>query len=189
MSKNKTREQWLNSAAGRLAKLLKQHEAEVPEKTLISVGFPKGHGPRAIGQAWPPQQDAHHIFISPKLVEPIAVLGTLLHELIHVAVGCEHGHKGPFRKVARAVGLKGKLTATVVEAGTDLAETLEKMSEALGEYPHKALVPVASGRKTNNWVRVMSVNDERYKVVISPVMLEENGAPTDPWGDQMVLVE
>ena len=32
----------------------------------------------------------------------------------------------------------------------------------------------------------MSPSDESYKIVISELMLEEHGPPTDPFGDEMV---
>ena len=39
------------------------------------------------------------------------------------------------------------------------------------------------------WVRLKSPVDIRYKVLISPLSLEKNGAPCDPWGNVMVPVE
>ena len=36
------------------------------------------------------------------------------------------------------------------------------------------------------WSRLMSVNDSKYTVTISPRVMEEHGRPVDPWGDEMV---
>jgi hypothetical protein len=50
--------------------------------------------------------------LSPLFSPTIEVLGTLLHELVHAAVGTDHGHKKVFSQEARRVGLTGRPTAT-----------------------------------------------------------------------------
>jgi hypothetical protein len=57
--------------------------------------------------------------------------------MVHATVGLEAGHKGPFRKCAEAVGLKGKMTATV--ASDELKDKLTKIIEKIGPYPHAGL--------------------------------------------------
>ena len=42
------------------------------------------------------------------------VAGIIAHELIHAAVGVEHGDKGPFRAMAKGLGLEGRMTADAV---------------------------------------------------------------------------
>ncbi len=69
--------------------------------------------------------------------DPVEVLGVLAHELVHELEGVAVG--GDFRKLAVAIGLEGKMTATV--AGPKLRETLEGISGSLGAYPHCALSP------------------------------------------------
>ena len=39
------------------------------------------------------------VFIAPTLDGPNAA-AVLVHELIHAALDCQHGHKGPFKKLA-----------------------------------------------------------------------------------------
>ena len=47
------------------------------------------------------------------LKDPLEVAATLVHELVHIlAVGVEEGHRGKFTKLAKAIGLEGKMTAT-----------------------------------------------------------------------------
>lgn len=188
-----TREQWLAAAMDAQSKWLAEHDMRVPERVRASVGFPKYGTPRAIGQCWSPTHttdETTHVFVSPMLGDTIVVLSTLLHELVHAAVGCEAGHKGPFLKGVRAVGLKGKATATFAEEGSPLHDKLLALSEELGPYPHS---PITRGGKKRppggGWVKLTSTQDETYIIRISPKAFKENGSPTDPWGNQMVEAE
>lgn len=135
-----TREEWLNKAAERTARLCKR---EVP-RLYYSVGFPKGarvgRGRRAIGQCWDGQASADkapHIFISPELADAVEVLAVLVHEQLHAAVGCQHGHRGPFSKAMREAGMVKPWTTST--PGPELRAALEAEAAALGEYPHAAL--------------------------------------------------
>lgn len=71
------------------------------------------------------------------------MLDILLHELCHAVVNMHYPeakwHGSQFGRLARGVGLEGKLTATV--AGAELIEKLEAMLEELGQYPHAAIEP------------------------------------------------
>ncbi|MDX9698616.1 MAG: hypothetical protein RBT55_03500 [Rhodocyclaceae bacterium] len=136
----KTREEWLTESVKAMAFLLEQNGTQLPEKWAISVGFPKGGFKNlpAIGECWDPEvspDGVTNMFISPILSDRIQILATTLHEMIHAAVGLKEKHAGEFRRVARAVGLKGKLTATYAEEGTDLHQTLSKIDMTLGDYP------------------------------------------------------
>lgn len=207
------REQWLEKAARRLEReLLSAHGARLPERWKVSVGFPYGSR-KAIGQCWDPAASSDEatttVFISPVLHgdEPGAVvqlLATLLHELVHAAVGNREKHGGEFKRVARAVGLQGRLTATYAAEGTELHGALLGIGEALGLYPHVAVNPRAAlpgrrgkdgaggdeegegeGKGGGGWIRLRSRSNPKYSVVISPKQLEENGPPVDPWGEAM----
>lgn len=142
-----TREVWLRNAAELLRPLFAEHAATVPN-VHVSVGFPKSRGRRAIGQCWDGQasEDGQaHVFICPTQTSAVNVLGILTHELVHASVGCACGHKGPFAKLARKLGLAGKLTATV--PGPILTESLRAIAEKLGAYPHAALAVPVLGSK------------------------------------------
>jgi hypothetical protein len=114
----------------------------------VSVGWPSKGGLSntnpTIGQCWKSSVSTDglpQIFISPTLgEETMVVLATLVHEMIHAWDDCESQHKGPFARVARQIGLEGKLTATSVSPGTELYQKLEQVIEDLGAFPHAALV-------------------------------------------------
>ncbi len=136
-----TREEWLNKMTNMLREDFHGIEAPIPEKVRITCGWPSRSARpsknQRIGECWSSQDsgDAHHeIFISPVLADPIAVAETLVHKLVHTTVGNKHGHKAPFRRVAVAMGLEGKMTAT--HAGEKLVERLHSLIKQVGAYPH-----------------------------------------------------
>jgi hypothetical protein len=140
------REQWLREALdGPVTELFKQHGYKLPPKIRVTAGWPSrnalGRRKRTIGQAWSPsasKDGTAEIIISLYLADPVTVLATLIHEVVHVVVGNDHGHDKVFGKCARAVGLEGKLTATTPSKA--LAEDiLRDWSPRLGKYPHAEL--------------------------------------------------
>lgn len=192
-----TREQWLAAAV----KLLdKEFFAAHPELKLppymVAVGWPKGgsKGSHTIGQCFHPEGSADattsHLFICPTQDDPVRILDILLHERLHSALGHGVGHKGPFKKWATEFGLEGKMTATT--ASPALVLKLKAINEKLGAYPHVAL-RMSSGKAKRpgggGWIRYASTTEDGFKVLVSPKMVEEFGAPKDPWGEQMEPVE
>lgn len=154
----------------------------------VSVGLAKGV-PKAIGLCFGTMCDetgTSHVFICPTQGEPTRVLDILLHELIHAAVGTECGHKGEFKRVAKLFGLSGRMTATYVEEGTELHKKLVALADSLGPYPHSVLSPPRKEVVRVGWTRMKSTQNEDYKVLVSPAMLAEHGAPTCPWGEEMI---
>jgi hypothetical protein len=149
-----TREKWLLEATQQLRPLFREQGANIPD-IYVSVGWPKGSrgANHAIGQCWPKSADGTPaVFISPELPNAAHVLHVLVHELVHATVGCDAGHRGPFRKLALAVGLEGKMTST--HAGPDLAQRLHALGDTLGEYPHSALAPNAIKKQTTRMVKL-----------------------------------
>lgn len=145
-----TREQWLSSAVSSLRPLFDNHTSlTLPDTIHVSVGFPStralSNSRRRIGECWScdASKDGNpHVFVSPLIADGSIVLEVLTHELVHAA-GI-HGHRSDFRKVAIAVGLEGKMTATV--AGDELKARLNVILGKLGPYPHSVLS--ANGRPT-----------------------------------------
>jgi hypothetical protein len=133
------REDWLNKVADKcLWPLIKARGGVHPDKIRISVGFPKGSrgGQHSIGQCWSPAHsgdETYEVFVSPVLSADDAI-HTLLHELIHASAGLKCKHKGAFKRLALAVGLEGKMTAT--EPGKELAAAIKGWLEKLPKYPH-----------------------------------------------------
>jgi hypothetical protein len=158
MIKHKTREQWLNAAAGEiLARFSPEFDAHFGAEGLkhlenlhVSTGFPSRGGlTKVIGECWASRaaedEVTHHIFINPRLTDIVKVVATLAHEMIHAADDGEHHHKGPFVRCARALGLEGKATAT--EAGEEFAEWARGIDAKIGSYPHTGLVPTLTVKK------------------------------------------
>lgn len=108
------------------------HNPSLADKCHFSYGFPSKSAlakkTRSIGEAW--QQDGKEaIFINPCLFEKgneVEVFGTLIHELIHIKIGVDKGHKNGFKAVMHEVGLEGRATATVV--GLKLRERLNALN-------------------------------------------------------------
>ena len=145
-----TRETYLAAATEYLAPLFVAQGYPLPP-VRASVGIPAGGAGgklKRIGECWSHLASADkttEIFICPSQSDPVQVLAILLHELIHAAVGLECGHKGAFKRVAIALGLEGKMTATT--PGEQLTRDLATLAASLGDYPHAALNTALSGRK------------------------------------------
>lgn len=191
------REAWLNDAVGRLANtIFAAEEIEVPP-VRISVGFPGGRNKKSttIGQCWnskAAEDKVHQIFIHPSLKDPVEILATIVHELIHAVDDCEHGHKGPFTKMIRAVGLEGKPTAT--RAGEELRERLQPIIEQLGEFPHAALAALGGGgqspKQTTRMLKaVCAAEGSEYKVRLSRKMIDEYGCPICPCHELEMIMD
>ena len=142
-----TREDWLNAFASKARARFAEIGAPLPENVRVSIGFPSsGIRSKAIGECWThaASSDGHfEIFIHPGLQGSDARLADVLtHELVHAAVGIEAKHGPRFGKVARALGLEGKLTATV--AGEAWHLWADPVLAELGAMPGAALSGVKS---------------------------------------------
>jgi hypothetical protein len=135
------REAWLKRASKLLTPMLEAAGSPPPLNIRYSCGWPSvSKGGMRIGECWAStaSKDGHfEIFISPTIDDPMRVLDILLHEMVHACVGLKHGHKGEFKRVAKAVGLKGRMTAT--HAGEELKGELINLCRKLGDYPHARL--------------------------------------------------
>jgi hypothetical protein len=150
-----TREEWLEAAMGLLWALLPDQPTRPAIK--ISVGWPKGANDKVtLGQCFNKRMsmdgECAHIFISPKQVEPLEVLRTVLHEMIHAVVGTEEGHRGKFAVMARQVGFEKPWTATPLSEALKLS--LGELVKGLGDYPHIGLNPAVKkqGTRMKLWV-------------------------------------
>lgn len=137
-----TREAWLNAALGRVREMvLDKAGAVVPADCRVSVGFPGGGSARKrIGECWPRRLSAdgvNEVFINPTLSDPGRMLDVLIHEAIHAVDDCASGHGKAFKQVAKAVGLEGKMTATV--AGPALKAWIDATVNTLPALEHGAL--------------------------------------------------
>ena len=139
------REQYLTEATRQLQRLaFEPASLQIPEDVRLTCGWTHKGGTSAkrktVGQCWPrelSEEKVNQVFISPVVGDTLEVLGILAHELVHAIDDCQNGHKAPFRRMALAIGLTGKMTAT--ETGTELLEKFKTIQEDLGEYPHEPL--------------------------------------------------
>jgi len=189
-----TREEWLLALTNLLRPVFAAHGHAIPANLRVATSFPSrkalnGVKNQTIGQCWSPavSGDGHHeVMVSPVLGDPMQVAGVLAHELVHAAVGVEHGHVGPFRKLALAIGLEGKMTATT--AGEAFKRTVQPMLEAIGPYPHAALDARArnSGPKKQGTRLVkLACGHCGYTVRTTRKWLDEVGAPHCPLHGEM----
>lgn len=184
----KTREQWLMEAVKALKPDFKAQGASIPKKVRVSCGLPSkrafSNRNRTIGQCWSTEcsaDKATEIFISPVLDKPVDVLATLVHELVHACVGTEAGHKAPFKRLAVALGLEGKMTAT--EAGSELRAHLNTLAKKLGKYPHAAM-DYTKRKKQGTRMKKLECPACGY-VVRTTAKWIEYGIPTCPCGVEM----
>jgi hypothetical protein len=122
----------------------------LPANIRVGIGWPsKGMRAKAIGECYSPTASgdgAHEIIVSPKLEGAALIVSTLVHEAAHAAVGVRCGHKGPFLKLARALGHTGR--ATVVFGGPAFTAWTAPIIDALGPFPHARLSDsISSGPK------------------------------------------
>ena len=161
---NKNREHWLNSACRFIVRELESLGYSVP-RYRVTASFAAGGGAslKAIGQCIYPEaseDNTTEILVSLTQAEPLEVAAVLCHELIHAALpGAGHGPH--FRRAALAMGLTGKMTATV--AGDEFKEMIAPLLAELGEYPHAAC-DVSSQRKKQTTRMVKCVCECGYTV-------------------------
>lgn len=189
-----SREEWLRQAVLKMVPMLEAVKLTLdPSLVPVSVGFPNvAHGKgMVIGVCHSKgscvgDDRLTPVFVSPVLSDPIEVLATLLHELVHAALPAGTGHRAPFANAVTALGLAGKPTHTFIEPGSPLEATMKEMIADLGPYPHVAM---KAKRKpgTKKWIRFVSNNEPSYRVDVLMDQYEEFGAPRDPWGSPMSI--
>ena len=139
------REEWLMRAVVHLEPIFQRGGYQIP-KVKVSIGFPStGAKGRHLGQCWgskASEDGINQIFIAPNQSDPVEVLDTLTHELVHAVDDCKSGHGEGFKKIATDVGLIGPMRSA--GAGQHLKQDLIRIAQALGHFPHARLL-VARG--------------------------------------------
>lgn len=156
-----TREQWLLNVSKDLEELFKAKGYEITQKYRVSCSLPSkgafGKRLRTLGQAWHSkcsEDNTCEVFISPTIADNDLVIATLAHELVHVCVGNEAGHGPAFKRCATALGLTGKMTATV--AGEEMKQWIaEKNYE---QYPHAVLDSSQQKKQSTRMIKVTCIN-------------------------------
>jgi hypothetical protein len=141
MQIHKTREEWLLAAVEAVRPLFTEKRHDLPMDCQVSCGFAStGTRSHHIGQCWSKESstvERNQIFISPALYEPVEVLDTLVHELVHAVDNCEHKHGKEFKKIALSLGMVGPMRSA--GAGPELTVKLQEVAKHLGPYPHGKL--------------------------------------------------
>jgi hypothetical protein len=180
------REQWLTQAAQDLeAALFAPLNKSLPEKWRVSCSWPssRASGKNAkgvIGQCFDPSASADgtaEMIISMSQDDPIEVLAILAHEMIHAIEGIQAGHGAPFKRTALAIGLTGKMTATI--AGDAFKQSVAPIITDLGDYPHAAVDLTKRKKQTTRMVK-MSCSDCGYIARTSRANIEKHGATICP---------
>lgn len=194
-----TREEWLMRAIEEMRTIFAEVGESIPP-VAVSVGWPGGGSRNTrIGECWAASAATNHkaqIFISPMIEDAIEVLAVLAHELVHAIDDCQSGHRGRFAKIAKGIGLEGKMTATV--AGAALKARLEGVAATLGDYPHGA-IRLATARvtkpgeettteirtsgpkkQTTRMLKVECAQGSGYVVRMTRKWIEEVGTPICP---------
>ena len=138
---HKTREQYMNAFIAKARTHFKRAGAPIPEKVRASIGFTsKGYRAKRVGECWDSGASGDatfEMFIVPTIDDPSTICGILTHELVHAAVGLAAGHGKEFKKIAVALGLEGKMTATT--EGPKWHEWADPIIAKLGPLPHSRL--------------------------------------------------
>lgn len=139
------REAWLRAA---YAMVRKELLPQAPATVAISWSFPSKGGTkssrRTIGECHYKGGSAvkvegdRVILISPTLQEPYALIEVLVHEMVHAALPMGSGHRAPFSRLAKSIGLLKPWTATT--AGDELKAKINGWLKRLPKWPGGHLV-------------------------------------------------
>lgn len=176
----KTREEWLERAVELMRPLLTPASIKLGKYTVATGPCSGRH---TLGLCFngcvATDGETRHIIIDISIGEPVEVLATLLHEMIHACLPDEVHHNGPFVVAMKAVGLTGKPTAT--KAGPELRDRLERIATRLGKYPHIPIPKVnkKTKKKRNRepYPKLRSAVVPAYWFQVRPALLEKYGVP------------
>lgn len=190
------REAWLQAAVQAVRPWFQGHNFTIPE-VAVSVGWPSSGGlgtaKRTIGQCWYGEMTGNNVpqlFISPLLdkpEEPMGVLPTLIHELVHVVAGSEAKHGPKFAKIATQLGLEGKPTST--HAGEELIERIKLIMPVLGPFPHSKIVPNKDRKKQTTRMKKCECADCGYVARTVRKWIDLYGAPFCPCNKKQMNIE
>ncbi len=136
-----TREEWLNRAAELMRPLFEDRcGIPLPPRFRVSMSLIGPRSGRTIGRCYDSGASADgtfEILIRIDRHDSLEVIAVLAHELAHAAVGLAAGHKAPFARVVRCLGLEGPATATT--PGPAFASAVAPILAELGPFPHAPL--------------------------------------------------
>lgn len=185
-----TREGWLSHGTALISPRFEDAGYRMPERLKVACGFaPGARGGKALGVCISPKASAEgmtEMFISPTISDAQTVLGVLVHEMVHAAVGVEAGHGAAFKAACSKIGLTGKATSAMPDAGLN-AWLMAEVLPMLGAYPHAAVDINARKKQSTRMIKLICP-ETGYTVRTTKKWLEQ-GLPISPAGCEMVPVE
>lgn len=181
-----TREQWLIRLARELERLFKRVGAPALPAYRVTCGWPSRKAltrkNKVIGQCFDKscsKDKTTELIISMYIDSEMDAAAIMAHEMIHASVGTKAGHGKPFRDVAIAIGLTGKMTATV--AGPEFLKWIKPVLKKIGKYPHATVDAAAATKKQGTrLIKVACPVHQDYSVRMSQKWIDEAGAPHCP---------
>jgi hypothetical protein len=132
------REAWLNACAQLFEVEFKRLGHPLPAKVRYTCGWTTSR--QAVGQCHYPmasRDGATEIIVTMADAQPFLVAETLLHEMIHAALGPGYGHGPKFGAIATALGMEKPWTST--PSGPRAKEIINATIAKLPPYPHAEL--------------------------------------------------
>lgn len=172
------RQRWIEGATLDLRKHFTKAGYDVPMAVRVSIGWGYGQAEKILGQCWPviASSDKHtEIFIAPSLKDGVTIFGVIAHELIHAVDNNKHGHKGPFKEMALAVGLEGKMTATT--PGPAMVALAQAFIAKHGAYPAGSLSKDKGRKKQSTRLVKCECSECGYIVRTTKKWIEDKGPP------------
>jgi len=136
-----TREQWLNRFVDATQAAFAFNGKPLPPNVRAAI-CPPHRKMKAIGLCWSDavvEDGGREIWVTSAETDPVRVAGILVHELCHAALPHEAKHGPEFRRLATALGLEGRMTATTEGARfrTIWGDLLAKLGPLpAGRYVH-----------------------------------------------------
>lgn len=175
-----TREEWLLFVTNGLRPHFKKAGYEIPAAVRFAVGFMvTGYRSKAIGECHSPKSSADkhtEIFIAPSQDDAKMVAKILAHELVHAAVGVEHGHKRPFAKACTALGFEGKPKQSL-PGDALMRDLIVPLLSKAGKLPHRKLSTFGPKKKQTTRLLKCECLECGYVARVSAKWVNEIGAP------------
>lgn len=185
-----TREQWLNRLVEEMKPMFAALKHPLPDRIRVAIAWTSmGKRSNRIGECWDNQcsADRHfEIFIRGDMaysvdLMPMEIAAVLAHELCHAACGIASKHGPKFGRVARGLGLTGKMTSTV--PGPNFLTAIEPLLIAVGPLPHGRLntggLSTRASKQTPRWKK-LTCGECGYIVRTTQSWINDVGFPLCP---------
>lgn len=180
------REAWLTELAESIVPMITEQGLDMGVYT-VTLGFPSKRATsakqRRVGECvYTVKDGSRFLSVSPLLSDEVEIAGVVAHELLHVALGPQVGHKAPFAAAMKPLGLEGKPTATV--PGELFVERIKPVLAKLGPLPHSPVDLTDAPKQTTRQLKAVcdlphGEDDSPYIVRLSKKAMEV-GLPICP---------